>query len=224
VWLVFVLTAVTGLVDAVSFVGIGHVFVANMTGNTVFVAFAIAGDKSLSVASSLTAFGSFAAGAVLGGRVAQYAKGHRGRVLATGVTLDAAFVTAALVVASAAAQPLVGAPRYACIVLLAIGMGVQVATVRSVAVADTPSTVLTMTLTALMADSHLAGGKGPRSFRRAAYVLTLFGGALVGGLLVVHSDLRAALGLAVGVLLVAAAVAGGLALRSPAHEWENQAH
>jgi uncharacterized membrane protein YoaK (UPF0700 family) len=221
VWLVFVLTAVTGLVDAVSFVGIGHVFVANMTGNTVFVAFAIAGDKALSVPSSLTAFGSFALGAVLGGRVSQYAKGHRGRVLATGVSLDAALVTAALVVASAAAQPVHGAPRYACIVLLALGMGVQVATVRRVAVADTPSTVLTMTLTALMADSHLAGGSGPRSFRRAAYVLTLFGGALVGGLLVIHSDLRAALALAVGVLLIAAAVAGGLARRSPPHEWDD---
>jgi uncharacterized membrane protein YoaK (UPF0700 family) len=223
VWLVFVLTAVTGLVDAVSFVGIGHVFVANMTGNTVFVAFALAGDTTLSVASSLTAFGSFAVGALLGSRVGLLSQGHRGRMLATGIMLDAAFVTGALVVASVAARPLHGAPRYACIVLLAVGMGVQVATVRRVSVADTPSTVLTMTLTAFVADSHLAGGTGPRSLRRGFYILTLFGGALVGGLLVINTDLRAALGLAVGVLLVAALVAGGLVRRTHSHEWDGAA-
>jgi uncharacterized membrane protein YoaK (UPF0700 family) len=34
------MTVVTGLVDAVSFLSLGHVFTANMTGNIVFVAFA----------------------------------------------------------------------------------------------------------------------------------------------------------------------------------------
>jgi hypothetical protein len=37
------LTLFTGLVDAVSILGLGRVFVANMTGNVVFVAFASAG-------------------------------------------------------------------------------------------------------------------------------------------------------------------------------------
>ena len=37
------LTAVTGLVDAFSYLVLGHVFVANMTGNVVFLAFALAG-------------------------------------------------------------------------------------------------------------------------------------------------------------------------------------
>ena len=34
------LTAVTGVVDAASYLGLGHVFTANMTGNVVFLAFA----------------------------------------------------------------------------------------------------------------------------------------------------------------------------------------
>ena len=40
------LTVVTGLVDAFSYLLLGHVFVANMTGNVVFLGFAIAGAKA----------------------------------------------------------------------------------------------------------------------------------------------------------------------------------
>lgn len=40
------LTVVSGLVDAFSYVILGHVFVANMTGNVVFVAFGIAGARA----------------------------------------------------------------------------------------------------------------------------------------------------------------------------------
>src|SRR2546422_5207730 len=63
------LTVVTGLVDAVSFLALGHVFTANMTGNVVFLGFAIAGAKDLSVARSSTALIAFMLGAALGGRM-----------------------------------------------------------------------------------------------------------------------------------------------------------
>src|ERR1700731_3452441 len=64
------LTATTGLVDAVSFLGLGRVFTANMTGNVVFLAFAIAGAKGLSVSASLLALVCFLTGALAGGRLA----------------------------------------------------------------------------------------------------------------------------------------------------------
>ena len=35
------MTAISGIVDAVSFIALGHVFTANMTGNVVFLGFAI---------------------------------------------------------------------------------------------------------------------------------------------------------------------------------------
>jgi hypothetical protein len=38
------MTLVTGLVDAFSYLLLGHVFVANMTGNIVLLGFALAGD------------------------------------------------------------------------------------------------------------------------------------------------------------------------------------
>jgi uncharacterized membrane protein YoaK (UPF0700 family) len=41
------LTVVTGVVDAVSFLGLGHVFTANMTGNVVFLGFALGGARDM---------------------------------------------------------------------------------------------------------------------------------------------------------------------------------
>src|SRR5205814_3616303 len=70
----FGLTFVTGTVDAVSFLGLGHVFTANMTGNVVFLGFAFAGATGLSAKASALGLVSFLAGAVAGGRA--------GRVLA----------------------------------------------------------------------------------------------------------------------------------------------
>jgi hypothetical protein len=66
--LLLTLTVVTGLVDATSYLRLGHVFVANMTGNVVFLGFGIAGAGGISVWASLTAIGSFLVGGVVGGR------------------------------------------------------------------------------------------------------------------------------------------------------------
>src|SRR4051812_34037704 len=63
------MTAVTGLVDAVSFLSLGRVFTANMTGNVVLLGFATARIPGLSVTRSLTAVVSFLSGATLGGRI-----------------------------------------------------------------------------------------------------------------------------------------------------------
>src|SRR6266496_4200488 len=68
--LLFVLTVVTGLVDAVSYLALGHVFVANMTGNVVFLGFAIAGAPDFSIPASLVAIAGLLAGALAGGRLA----------------------------------------------------------------------------------------------------------------------------------------------------------
>src|SRR6266699_6641960 len=65
-----VLTVTTGLIDAVSYLALGHVFTANMTGNVVFLAFAIAGAPGLSIPRSAVSLGAFLAGAMAGGRLA----------------------------------------------------------------------------------------------------------------------------------------------------------
>jgi uncharacterized membrane protein YoaK (UPF0700 family) len=68
--LLYLFTAVTGLIDAVSYIALGHIFTANMTGNIVLLGFALAGVPGLSALRSLTAFTAFFVGALIGGRLA----------------------------------------------------------------------------------------------------------------------------------------------------------
>ena len=51
---------------------LGHVFVANMTGNVIFLGFWFAPHTGVDVTAALVAFVSFVAGAVLGGRLARH--------------------------------------------------------------------------------------------------------------------------------------------------------
>src|SRR6516164_147445 len=119
------LTFVTGVVDAVSYLELGHVFVANMTGNVVFLGFALAGAGGLSAAASLAALGSFLVGALVGGRLGALSQGHRGRMLRAAAAAQSALFAVALIVAAAASEPLASGARYALLVPLAAGMGIQ---------------------------------------------------------------------------------------------------
>jgi uncharacterized membrane protein YoaK (UPF0700 family) len=198
--LLLALTVVTGLVDATSYLKLGHVFVANMTGNVVFLGFGIVGAGGISVWASLTALGSFLVGGAAGGRIGAHWSNDRGRHLtATGAT-ELLFVAAALAVAAFSPHDIGTGSRYAVIVLLAVAMGVQNATARKLSIADLTTTVLTMTLTGVAADSTLAGGHGSRLARRALSVAAMLLGALIGGTLVLKVDNPAPLALATGLL------------------------
>ena len=80
--LLLTLTVVTGLVDAFSYLVLGHVFVANMTGNVVFLAFALTGAKGFSIGASLAALAAFVVGALGSGRLVARLGPRRGRMLA----------------------------------------------------------------------------------------------------------------------------------------------
>src|SRR5882762_5282392 len=99
--LLLVLTGVTGLVDAVSYLKLGHVFVANMTGNVVFLGFAIAGAKEFSVAASLVAIAAFLVGALAGGRLGASMVDRHQRFFAIAILLKLGLVGAAWVLAIA---------------------------------------------------------------------------------------------------------------------------
>src|SRR3989454_8701568 len=81
--LLLVLTVTTGLIDAVSVLGLGRVFTANMTGNVVFLGFALARVPGFSAVRALAEHDSFHTGAVIGGRLAIRATGSRGPRLPT---------------------------------------------------------------------------------------------------------------------------------------------
>ena len=69
--LLLVLSITTGVVDAASVLGLGKVFTANMTGNIVFLGFAVAGARGFRASVFITAILSFLIGAVLAGRTAK---------------------------------------------------------------------------------------------------------------------------------------------------------
>jgi uncharacterized membrane protein YoaK (UPF0700 family) len=81
-------------------------------------------------------------------------------------------------------------------------MGLRNATVRRLAVPDLTTTVLTLTVTGLAADSSLAGGNNPRLGRRVASVMSMLGGAALGALLLTR-NLALPLILSGGCIIVA---------------------
>lgn len=200
-----VLTLVTGLVDATSFLGLGTVFVANQTGNVVLLGFALGGASGLPVFGPLIGLGSFAVGAVLG----RWLRGDRGRLLTLGAAIECGLVATALVVVHFLSTV------YVPIVPLGLAMGLQNALVRRLRVPDLNTTVLTSTLTGLLSEP-LLGGQG-RAGRRATSVVALFVGALIGGALVSYTGLTYTLGLAALLLATVGVTAYLLARRGG--EW-----
>jgi len=202
------LTVVTGVVDAVSYLALGRVFVANMTGNVVFFGFSLAGASGFSVWLFVVALAGFCAGSAAGGRLARGRAGDRRRWLTMALAGEAILVGAAVGIAAGAGgtHSTGGGARYAAVAVLAAGMGIQNATARALAVPDLTTTVLTLTLTGLSADSALGSGRRTPPWRRIASVVAMLAGAAVGALLVLDASVAAALGLAAGALALVSLV------------------
>jgi uncharacterized membrane protein YoaK (UPF0700 family) len=211
------LTVLTGVVDAVSYLGLGHVFVANMTGNVVFLGFALAGASGLSAVASLIALGSFLLGAFAGGWLSARNLAHRGRLLRAATVAQAALILLALVICLLAREPLQQAVRYELIVALALAMGVQNAAALRLSVPELTTTVLTRTLTGVASQARLVGGEGSQLGRRGIAVAAMLLGALAGALLALHASVAAAIAVAFA-LSVAFAVAA-LALARSSASW-----
>jgi len=179
-----VLTVISGLVDAVSYLGLGHVFTANMTGNVVLLGFAAAGASGFSAPACLTSLGAFLLGAAAAGRAAKLLASRR-RLLAVAMATEAVSTGIAAAVAFGAAAVPAGWARFTIIAVLAFGMGVRNATIRRLAVPDLTTTVLTMTLTGLAADSALGGNA--QAPRRVAAVAAMLLGGFAGAAAFLHA-------------------------------------
>jgi uncharacterized membrane protein YoaK (UPF0700 family) len=212
--MLLVLTVVTGVVDAVSILRLGRVFVDNMTGNVVFVGFAAVGAPGFVLSASLFALGGFLAGASLGGVISGRLAHDRAVLIRAGVLVELALLALALMVSAATG------PRYGQLstdflaAVSAVAMGTQNAVVRRLAVADLTTTVLTMTLTGIAADVR-AGRHSDTLARRVLAVLCMLAGAVAGAALVLHVNATAGLALALG-LITAVGVAAVAAARRPA--------
>jgi uncharacterized membrane protein YoaK (UPF0700 family) len=183
------MTMVTGLVDSFSFLRLGHVFVANSTGNILFIGFALAHVPGFSITESLLSLGAFVVGATIGGKLNSVFNVHRGRILGVSTSLQALLFAVAVVLSLLSTTPVPSGYRSAFIAVLAIAMGIQNAAVRKIAVPDLTTTVLTLTITGLGADSVLVGGTGSRAGRRLVAIAAMLIGAVVGAILVLHAAL-----------------------------------
>jgi uncharacterized membrane protein YoaK (UPF0700 family) len=195
-----VLTFTTGLVDAVSFLGLGRVFTANMTGNVVLLGFGIAGSGGLPVLAPIVSLAAFLAGATGGGVLVRRLERRHPTLVARVLAIEVCLTAAAAILSTAMSIRPGAAAAYVVIVLLAIAMGARNAAVRRIAVPDITTTVLTMTLTGLAADSPLTGASGEGSLRRLSAVLAMLAGALFGALLL-KTDLALPLGVAAALAL-----------------------
>src|SRR3954465_11467415 len=208
-----VLTVLTGVVDAVSILSLGRVFVANMTGNVVFVGFALAGASGFSLSASVSALAGFLVGAAVGGIAVERLGGHRGRLVVVVTGAELALVLTALLAAAIVGPHLDTAARGGIAALLALAMGAQNAAVRQLKVFDLTTTVLTMTLTGIAADARQHDRFA--LVRRLLAVVAMLAGAAAGAVLVLEVGNVAALGLA-AALLASVVIGASAGSRTPA--------
>ena len=194
------LTFLTGMVDAITYLGLGHVFTANMTGNVVLLGFALVGADQVSIAGSLLSLAAFVVGAALGGRIGRVLQPRSERRVLSSLALEAALL------GGAAAWTLLWptVTSSATVILLALAMGMRNATVRQIAVPDLTTTVLTGTLTDLGIHLQTRDSAPRAQLRRLAAVVALLTGAATGAL-VLRGGLATAILATLGVLVLESA-------------------
>ncbi|MYX32129.1 MULTISPECIES: YoaK family protein [unclassified Streptomyces] len=198
--LLLVLTVLSGLVDAVSILSLGHVFVANMTGNLVFVSLGLAGAPEFSVVTSLAALGGFTVGIL-------FCRAALSRLSPPVALVSAAALCETALLASATVLHALDGPRRVLVVVCAVAMGLQNAMAGRVGIAGLTTTVMTRTLVGLIGDTGAAAHDRRIAVRQALSVAALVCGALAGGLLVLLVTPPAALAAATGCALAVAATA-----------------
>ncbi|MBU9762345.1 DUF1275 domain-containing protein [Mycobacterium sp. TNTM28] len=176
------LTFATGVVDAISVLVLGHVFVANMTGNVIFLGFWFVPHSAVDVTGALVAFAGFVLGTVVGGRLRRHLDGRVRFWLTTALSVE---VVLLIVLSSLAGAGVLSYQdnRKAILAVLAMTFGIQNATARQFGIQELSTTVLTQTIVGLGFDSRLAGGTGDREKLRYGVVLTMCGGAVLGATL-----------------------------------------
>lgn len=194
------LTVVAGLLDAVSILRLGGVFVATMTGNLVFLGLAAAGAKAFAVGTSALAVGGFVVGVPIGAWACRAAHSHRGAALRNVLAVKLCLAGAVLVITIVTGPTLSHATRDVMVVLLAISMGAQLAVIRYLKVPDLLTVVMTMTIIGALSE-RASGWGDPKLLRRGLALVCFAAGAVSGGLLVLNVGLTAALILGLCILI-----------------------
>ncbi|OBI45980.1 hypothetical protein A5707_22715 [Mycobacterium kyorinense] len=174
------LTFATGLVDAISVLILGHVFVANMTGNVIFLGFWFVPGAGIDLTAAVVAFAGFLAGTVLGGRLIRLLGHQTRRWLTVALGLEVTILVVLSILAGTGVLDYRANTKLILIAGLAMTFGVQNATARQFGIQELTTTVLTSTVVGLGVDSRLAGGSGEREKLRYSVIAAMCGGAILG--------------------------------------------
>jgi uncharacterized membrane protein YoaK (UPF0700 family) len=177
------LTFATGLADAISVLVLGHVFVANMTGNVIFLGFWLAPRSTIDLTAAVVAFPAFVSGTIVGGRLSRHFGEQRRRWLTAALGLEVTLLLVLSILAGAGVLHYHDNTKLFVIGGMAIAFGVQHSTARHFGIPELTTTVLTSTIVGLGVDSRLAGGSGKRARLRFSVVVTMCAGATVGATL-----------------------------------------
>jgi uncharacterized membrane protein YoaK (UPF0700 family) len=213
--LLLALTLVTGIIDAISLLTLGRVFVANMTGNVVIAGFAIAGVQEFSIRTSLAVLVAFLIGATAAGSLDDRIDG-RGALLRAAVLIEWVLLAVCFVVVLVSPPVRDSAPTIATAMVAAVAMGIQNAVARRIAVPDLNTSVVSMSMTGLAADRRHSTHEAV--LRRSAAVLCLLVGAIVGAVLVRTVGPAPAFGLILVLVAGVGIAAHTLLRRGP--DWE----
>lgn len=213
--ILLLLTFGTGLIDAISILGLGRVFIANMTGNVVFIGFAIAEAPGFSLWGSLVALVGFLVGASVGGAAIRRFGTHRGKLLRNALILQLALFVVAFLFSFGEGNSLPLARQLVILAVGAVALGIQNAVVRNLKVPDMTTTVLTMTLTGIGSD--LRNRDFVTVVRRLIAVFAMLIGAGVGAVIVLNLGVSA--GIVAVILMLAAALIGSAVAARGTPEW-----
>ncbi|GGE33209.1 hypothetical protein GCM10011391_09840 [Pullulanibacillus camelliae] len=146
--LVILLTMVSGCSDAISFLALGEVLTAAMTGNTVFFGLSLVHADDLAPLGYLIALLGFMLGVAVGAfilRNKRHETGLNSTVLFTLCIEWLGFVVFGLVV-----YFMMAPHQYILILLLSFSMGIQGTTARRLGINGVPTTVITSTTTGMI--------------------------------------------------------------------------
>jgi uncharacterized membrane protein YoaK (UPF0700 family) len=187
------LTVSSGAVDAISFLALGKVFSAFMTGNIAFLGLRVAGAAAPGWVAIVTSMAAFAVGVYLSALIVNPSKGSSMWPERVTVALSISLIPHAVFLAvwfASNGQPSVDVAH----VLLGcwgLAMGMQSAAVRTLHVDGVFTTAATATIIFLA--GHLTNWSATAVERRrlAGVLVSLFVGATAGGLLLVRAHIYA---------------------------------
>lgn len=174
------LTFATGLADSISILALGHVFVANMTGNVIFLGFWLAPNTTIDLTAVVVALPTFICTTIVSGRLARHF-GIRTRTwISTVLATEIVLLVVLAILAGVGVLRYQGNSKLIVIGILAVTFGLQHSSARQFGIQELSTTVLTSTIVSLGLDSRLAGGTGERRRLRIGVVATMCAGAFFG--------------------------------------------